>query len=76
MEAINPKNQKQLAKALKYLQAHNAADLLRNEAEGNDDLKAFRKYDKLCASTFDKYLNAIEYLPKNQIAAIEKSDLY
>ena len=76
MEAINPKNQKQLDKALKYLKAHNAYDLQRNEAEGNDDEKAFRKFDRLCASTFDKYLEAIEYLPKNQIAAIEKSDLY
>lgn len=76
MQAINPKNQKQLNKALKYLQAHNAADLLRNEAEGNDDLKAFRKYDRLCESTFEKYLEAIEYLPKNQIEAIQKSVFY
>ena len=76
MEAINPKNQKQLDKALKYLKAHNAYDLQRNAAEDNEDFKSFQKFDRLCASTFDKYLGAIEDLPKNQIAAIEKSDLY
>ncbi len=76
MEAINPKNQKRLDKALKYLKAHNAYDLQRNAAEDNDDAKAFQKFDRLCASTFDKYLQAIVYLPQNQVTAIEKSDLY
>lgn len=76
MTAINPKNQKQVNKAIKYLTDHNAYDLKRNEAEGNDDMKAYKKYDRLCESTFDKYLDAIEFLPKNQVDAIMKSELY
>lgn len=74
--AINPKNQSKLNKATSWLEKYNKFNDLRDLADNNDDVKALRKYEKKCEEAFDKYLDACGELPKNQVKAIEKSDLY
>lgn len=76
MKAINPKNQKQLDKAIKALIKYNELNDLRNEADGNGDEKLEKKLERLCEVSFDKYLELSGELPKGQIKAIEKSELY
>ena len=76
MQAINPKNQAKVNKAIYWLKRYNELNDLRNFADGNEDQKAFDKLDALCAKAFDKYLDYCGDLPKNQVKAIEKSELY
>lgn len=74
LKAINPKHQKAVNKAVKALTTYNAYNDLRDKADGDD--KAFRKYDRLCESSFDKYLKIVTELPKREKDAIEKSEIY
>ena len=76
MKAINPKNQAKLNKAIYWLKRCNELNDLRNFADDNGDQKSFYKLDDLCAKAFDKYLDYCGELPKNQVKAIEKSELY
>tara|TARA_R110000822_G_scaffold156605_1_gene296385 strand:+ start:489 stop:719 length:231 start_codon:yes stop_codon:yes gene_type:complete len=76
MKAINPKNQSIVNKAVNWLEKHNKADDLRNIADSDGNEKEFKKYDKECENTFNKYLEYMSELPKNQQKAIEISDLY
>jgi len=76
MEAINPKNQSLVNKAISWLEKYNKADDLRNIADGDGDEKAFRKHDRECEKTFDKFLEYMSVLPKNQQNAIYKSEKY
>ena len=76
MEAINPKNQTTVNKAIQWLEKYNRADILRNVADGEGNEKAFNKHDMECEKSFNKYLEYISELPKNQVKAIEKSELY
>ena len=76
MKAINPKNQAKVNKAIYWLKRYNELNDLRNFADDNEDQKSFDKLDTLCAKAFDKYLDYREELPKNEILAIEKSELY
>ena len=76
MKAINPKNQTKLNKAIQWLKKYNEADTLRNLADGEGDVKAFNKHEKECEKAFNKYLDYVSELPKNQVKAIEKSELY
>ena len=76
MEAINKKNQKQVNKAVKFLRAYNIANDQRNTAEDNDNTKEFKKFDKICETKFDNYLEICADLPKREVQKIEKSNLY
>lgn len=76
MKAINPKNQANVNKAIAWLEKHNRADILRNVADGEGDQKAFNKHDRECEKTFDRFMDYMAELPKNQQKAIEGSDLY
>lgn len=76
MEAINSKNQSIVNKAMTWLEKYNKADDLRNIADGDGDGKAFRKHDRECEKTFDKFLEYMSVLPKNQQSAIYKSEKY
>ena len=76
LTAINPKHQKAVNKAVKALMAYNAYNDLRDKADGEGDDKSFRKYDRLCESSFDKYLDIVVELPKRERDAIEKSEIY
>jgi len=76
MKAINKKNQALVNRAVKWLEKHNEANDQRDIADGNGDDKAYRKYDKLCEKTWDKYEECISELPKREVNQIEKSELY
>jgi len=76
MKAINPKNQSIVNKAISWLEKHNKANDLRNIADGDGNEKEFKKHDKECENTFNKYLDCVSELPKNQQKAIESSDFY
>lgn len=76
LKAINPKHQKAVSKAVKALTTYNTYNTLRDKADGEGDDKAFRKYDRMCESSFDKYLKIVTELPKREKDAIEKSEIY
>lgn len=76
MEAINPKNQTTVNKAIQWLEKYNRADILRNVADGEGNEKEFNKHERECEKAFNKYLEYTSELPKNQVNAIEKSELY
>jgi len=76
VKVINPKNSKLVKTAINWLIKHNDADRLRNIADGEGDEKAYNKANRRCESTFDKYLDTVDQLPKNQIKLIENSNLY
>jgi len=76
MKAINPKNQALVNKAIQWLEKHNAFNDQRNIADDIGDEKAYNKLDKKCESSYDKFLEYMEELPKNQQNLIYKSDLY
>ena len=76
MEAINPKNQTTVNRAIQCLEKYKRADILRNVADGEGNEKEFNKHERECEKTFNKYLDYISELPKNQVNAIEKSELY
>ena len=76
MKAINKRNQALVNRAVKWLEKHNEANDQRDIADGNGDDKAYRKYDKLCEKTWDKYEECISELPKREVNQIEKSELY
>ena len=72
----NKANYRQTKKAIDWLIKHNEADRLRNIADGEGDMRAFDKHDRQAEKTYDKYLEAIDYLPSYQVKLIEKSNLY
>ena len=76
MKAINPKNQSLVNKAMQWLEKHNLANTLRDDADGSGDEKAYRVADRRCEHTYDRFLDIMEELPGNQRAAIYNSDLY
>ena len=72
----NKANYQQTKRAIDWLIKHNEADRLRDIADGDGDDKAYNKANRQCERTFDKYLEAIDYLPSYQVKLIEKSNLY
>ena len=70
--AKNKKNQAQVNKAVKFLIRYNENNDLRDKADGDGDDKLYAKYDKICEVAYDNYLDAIFYLPKTEVTAIEK----
>lgn len=78
MKAINPKNQATLNKAIQWLTKYNAYNNQRDVIDNNegDDTTAWRRINKKCEDSFDKYLDYCYDLPKGQVKAIEKSELY
>ena len=71
LKAINPKNQTIVNRAVAAHIRYNELNDLRNLAEDNEDEKAYRKYDRMCADVFDRYLEYAYSLPKNQQKSIE-----
>ncbi len=78
VKSINPKHQKLVNKVVswntKYEQANTQRDLAydNTECEYEEDDKVWRKWNKVCESTFDKYLEYLEMLPKGEQKNIEK----
>jgi hypothetical protein len=76
--AKNPKNQVKVNKAVNWLVKHNAYNDERNQVSDNlgEDCKEWRRINKKCEDSFDKYLEYLEELPKREQAQITKSELY
>ena len=70
--AKNKKYQSKVNRAVHYLIQHNEANDLRDEASNYDDVKTWAKFDRICQTTYDKYLEVISELPQGEINAIEK----
>ena len=73
MKSINPKNQKLVNKSIKWLLKYNDYNNQRNICDSNGDEKGWNKLNKKCESSYDKYLESIELLPKREIQNIENN---
>ena len=72
IKAINPKHQTLVNRCVSWLQKHHEADRLLNIADGEGDDKAYKKWDKKCEYTFEKYLEYAEELPQRELDQIDK----
>ena len=78
IKSINPKHQKMVNKVVfwntKYEEANAQRDLAYDttECDYEEDDKVWRKWNKVCESTFDKYLECLEMLPKGEQKNVEK----
>ena len=70
--AINKVHQSRINKAVKTLIKYNELNDLRNIADDNGEEKIYKKLDRQCLNTFDKYLDIVSELPKREKARIEK----
>ena len=79
METLKEKkqtNQKKVNRAIKWLLVHNNLNNLRDIYEGEGNEKEYNKVNRKCENTFDKFLEAMEELPKYEQKNIYKSNLY
>ena len=76
IQAINKKHQAKVNRAINWLIKHDAANTLRDHADGDGDEKACKKYDRICEKTFDKYLDIVSELPSREVKQIESSKYY
>ena len=74
--AINKAHQTKVNRAIYWLKKYNELNTLRDNASDYDEDRLYRKLDRQCAATFDKYLDLVYELPKRERARIEKSELY
>ena len=70
VQAINPKNQVIVNRCVKALLRYEMLNDLRNLAEDSENEREYKKYDRLCEQVFDRYLDYLYSLPKNQQRAI------
>jgi hypothetical protein len=81
IKSITPKNQTLVNKAVKWLVKHNEYNTKRDLISDNLDCeeydsKEWRQINRKCETSFDKYLEYIDELPKREVKNIEKSELY
>jgi hypothetical protein len=81
MKAKNKANQGNLNKAISWLKKHNAFNDQRNVIYDNlecdeCDSKEWRRINKKCEDSFEKYECYCDELPAYEVARIEKSELY
>lgn len=81
IKSITPKNQPLVNKAVKWLIKHNDFNIIRDYISDNLDCeeydsKEWRQINRKCETSFDKYLEYIDELPKREVKNIEKSELY
>jgi len=74
IKALNPKNQSKVNKAVNALLRYYELNNLRDNADGEGNERAYKKYNRMCEQAFDKYLNYLTDLPKREQANIEKQD--
>jgi hypothetical protein len=76
VKAINQIHQSKVNRAVYWLEKYNFANDRRNDADGDGDEKMYRKYDRECENTFEKYEEYTSELPSREVKNIEKSELY
>ncbi len=81
--AIKSKNQSAVNKAVNWLVKYNTFNTSRDFISDNldeyceeEDSKEWRKVNKKCEDSFDKYQEYCEELPQYEVKNIEKSELY
>lgn len=80
--AKNPKHQKLVNRVVQWDVKHELANDERNlvydttECEYVEDDKLWKKWNRVCESTFDKYLTYLEQLPKGEQKNVEKELSY
>ena len=81
--AIKSKNQSLVNKAVNWLVKYNTFNNERDVISDNleeyceaEDSKEWRKVNKKCEDSFDKYQECCEDLPQYEVKNIEKSELY
>jgi hypothetical protein len=70
IQAINPKYQVTVNRCVRALLRYMQLNDLRNLAEDSGNEREYKKYDRLCQKVFDRYLDYLYSLPKNQQRAI------
>ncbi len=75
INAINKRHQSRVNRAVKTLIKYNALNDLRNIADSNGEEKIYKKLDRQCLNSFDKYLDIVSELPARERVKIEK-ELY
>jgi len=73
LQAINKKHQTKVNRAVYWITKYSHLNNLRDIADGNGEEKEYKKYDRLCARSFDKYLDYLYELPKREQKQIEKN---
>lgn len=79
--AVKSKNKSLVNRAYTWLIKHNTYNNERDIIENNlecypDDSVQWRRINKKCEDSFDKFECILEELPKYEVKAIEKSELY
>jgi len=72
------KNQANLNKAIQWLTKYNAFNEQRDiiESEQESETTAWRRVNKKCEDSFDRYLDYCDELPRYEVKLIEESELY
>lgn len=76
LQAIKPKNQGKVNRALNWLIKYNDFNNQRNIADGDGNEREFNRLDKKCLNTWDKFSEYLEELPKYEQNQILKSKFY
>jgi hypothetical protein len=74
--AINKSHQTKVNRAIYWLKKYNELNTQRDTASDYDESALYKKLDRQCAASFDKYLDIVCELPKRERERIEKSELY
>ena len=78
VKAINKIHQAKVNKAVYWLNKYEDANTQRdiasenNEKDFDDECVIWRKYDRMCEKSFDRYLDYMSELPKREQNQIEK----
>tara|TARA_R110000803_G_scaffold191759_1_gene254458 strand:- start:2202 stop:2465 length:264 start_codon:yes stop_codon:yes gene_type:complete len=82
VKAINQRHQSMVNRSISWLEKYDKANSQRdlasdsNEKDFDDDCANWRKYDRLCEKTWDKYLECLSELPSREVKNIESSKFY
>ena len=78
MKAKTKANQSNLNKAVSWIIKYNAFNNQRDVVEGEygEDCKEWRRINKKCEDSFQRYEEYCDELPKYEVTRIEKSELY
>ena len=69
--AKSKKNQSNINKAVEWGFKYDKANDLRDKADDNGDIKAFKAANRLCESSFDKHLDYMSEVPKTEQKRVE-----
>jgi hypothetical protein len=71
LTAITKKNQSNVNKAVFHGMRYIVLNDLRDDADNMGDDKLYKKYDRMCANSFDRHLDYMNELPKREQKRVE-----